>query len=206
MFNEMQFFAHGAIWLAQFFYIISYIPQIIKNFMRGTVKGLSDLLILGYLNGYLAFFYYLICLGLPFAYKVMSIAQFVIFLIIVYQRINYDATDSAKGFATLFAINMFIALLLIPLATMYPRLIGGVGGWVGVALFSGSQIFQASKVYFEKSVIGFSFYFIIFATLGGIFELFAAFVLLLPLQTQFALCRALVMYTVFFVQFWMYKT
>ena len=196
--------AHGLIWVSHLCYVLCLVPQILKNIKMGTTVGISDILLLGFLNGYFAIFYYLFGLGLPAPYKIMNTLQFFALLGLVFQRIHYDETKSYKRFEYCVWGNSAVALFFVPMALSYPVEVGNIAGWVAAALFSISYVAQVLRVYVTKSVVGFSILFVVITSVGVLLELIAANVLGLPSQTHVTLWRALLVCGIFLYQFWLY--
>jgi len=78
-------------------------------------------------------------------------------------------------------------------------------GWLPVAIGTWKKFPQMFKIYWEKSVEGFSLGFILICILAYSFEMFAGFVLGLPLQILANDFRGLFAYLVFLFQFFLYK-
>ena len=82
MLFNCAFFAKNIVWIAHALFCIALVPQILLNYKLKTTKGLSDLLIIGYLNGYISYVYYSYLFNLPLAYKVMvPLAMFLMLII-----------------------------------------------------------------------------------------------------------------------------
>ena len=204
MFWDIYTVAHGIIWISQCCYVICLIPQIIKNIRLRTASGLSDFLLLGFLNGYFAMFYYLFCLGLPLPYKVMNVFQLTVLLILILQRVYYDESHAHIKFEKILGGNILGMFILIPMALYSSQQVGEICGWCASAFFCISYIFQIIKNFSTKNVTGLSYAFVGITVFGIVLELIAANILSLPLQTHVSLWRALTGCGIFMVQFWLY--
>lgn len=201
---DLYAIAHVLIWVSQLCYVVCLVPQILKNLKTGTTTGFSDFLLLGFLNGYFAIFYYLFCLEMPYAYKVMNTIQFFALLGLVFQRVHYDETISYKRFEYCLWGNSAAALIFLPVAVTNPFTVGMIAGWLAAAFFSISYISQITRIFVTKSVAGFSIMFVLITMLGVTLELVAANILGLPSQTHVTLWRALAVCAIFLIQFRVY--
>jgi len=205
MFQGGSFFITAAIWGAQLFYLVCFVPQIITNFRLGSANGLSDVLLFGYLNGYLAFFYFMICSGSSPILLFLCALQFFAWLILIFQRFYYDSTSSVYRFFAFFLVNMLVASSFLPIAIKNPMLVGSVSGWIAAVFFCVSQFFQIGKIYITKSVIGFSFLFALFMMVGAALELTVAYVLAYSFQSRLSLWRLVMGCGIYCFQFLMYR-
>jgi len=88
----------------------------------------------------------------------------------------------------------------------YPFQMGHVCGWISTILFGTYQIPQLIQVYRRKSVHGLSLLFILTLGLGTALELFASLVLHLPLPSLITGFRGVIIYSLFLMFFYWYKT
>lgn len=205
MFESGSIFITTTIWVSQIFYLVSFFPQIITNYTMRSGKGLSDVLLFGYLNGYLAFFYFMMCMGAPVSMHILSGLQFLALLVLIFQRFYYDATTSVYRFFALFMANMLFATFFIPFALKNPKAAGDISAWIGSAFFCVSQFFQIGKMYVARSVIGFSFLFAIFMMIGAALELSVAYLLAYSFQSRLSLWRLVMGCGIYCFQFMMYR-
>jgi uncharacterized protein with PQ loop repeat len=193
------------VWLAQSLYFLCFIPQIIENYRLKTGKGLSDFFLLAYLNTFIALFYYIFCLNLPMAYKILVPTQGLAGLILIIQRLYYNNTPESKFYGFVYLANILAALFFIPPAIVNPVYIGHIFGWGSFILILVNQLPQVIRVMSTKSVRGFSYLFVLITASAAATELYTALILHLPMQTILSASRGLVYFAIFSVLFWMYK-
>ena len=191
-----------SMWSSMTFYFVCFIPQIIKNFKLKSGSGVSEFLLLLYLNSYLLLMFYIFGLSLPLAYRILVPLQGLATVVLIVQRLYYEPV---LQLIALYAANIVAAASVIPLAIKNPVAIGSLFGWLAFAVILFNQLPQAIKVYREKSVAGFSFLFVFFTGLAAIIETAAAFAAPLPAQTQCTALRGVVMFVIFCWQFVLYR-
>jgi uncharacterized protein with PQ loop repeat len=192
-------------WIAQLFYTLCFVPQILVNHRLKSGTGVSDLLMLGYLNAYLFLLFYIFGVGLPFAYKVMVPIQTLFTIILIAQRLFYDTSSAVKFFWFIYVGNCLLFILFIPFALKNPYSIGHLFGWFNLGFSIVNQLPQVIKIYRDKSVEGFSIYFVLFTGFAALCETIGAVVACLPFQTWCTAIRGLILSVVFCVQFLIYK-
>jgi uncharacterized protein with PQ loop repeat len=195
---------NNLVWLAQILYTICFIPQIWENYTVKSGKGLSDYFLLAYLNTYVTLIYYVFCLGLPLAYKVLNPLQCAATIIVIIQRLYYNNSPGSKFYRNIYVINIFGSLLFLPLAYCYPSIIGHVFGWISFFIILLNQMPQVVKLIRTKSVAGFSYLFVLITTVAALTELYAGLMLGLPMQTVLSAARGLLYFSIFTVLFLMY--
>jgi uncharacterized protein with PQ loop repeat len=198
--NFYEFF----LWLAQIFYFACFVPQIFTNYRLKSGRGISELMLIAYLNTYFCLTIYIFCLNLPLAYKIMVPVQGVAGLILILQRIFYDF-KTEKRMLFFYSANSLVFILLIPYAFKNPMYVGHFLGWVSFVLTLCNQLPQVFKIYREKSVEGFNFLFAFFTGLAAAIETTVAVVAGLPIQTLFMAMRGVVLFLIFSWQFRIYK-
>ena len=191
-----------SMWASMTFYFVCFIPQIITNFQRKSGSGVSEFLLLLYLNSYLFLMFYIFGLSLPLAYRILVPLQGLATLVLILQRLYYEPV---LRLIAMYAANIIAAACVIPLAIKNPIEIGSLFGWLAFAVILVNQLPQAIKVYREKSVAGFSFLFVAFTGLAAIIETAAAFAAPLPAQTQCIALRGVLMFVIFCWQFVLYR-
>lgn len=196
---------HIAMWVSLTFYLVCFFPQIYTNYKQKSGKGISELMLLGYLNAYLFILYYIFFMDMPFAYRVMVPTHALATGVLVLQRLYYDRSASARKYWLMYSINIGIFLMILPYASQHQLAFGAAFGWCNFALSVVNQFPQVVKVYREKSVAGFSYLFVFFTGLAALVETIVAFSLGLPLQTCFNAIRGVVLAIIFSIQFLMYK-
>jgi uncharacterized protein with PQ loop repeat len=194
-----------SMWIAQIFYFICFVPQIIDNFRVKSGRGISELLLIFYLNSYLFLLFYIFCMNLPWAYKIMVPLQALATVILILQRLVFDNSSSVKSAWFLYAANVVMFFFFIPYALKNPLGIGSAFGWFFTTVASVAQLPQVVKVFQEKSVVGFSFLFVLFTGVAAMIEFAAAVLAHLPMQTLFSAFRGIVIFLIFCSQFWMYR-
>lgn len=195
-----------ATWFINILFWAGFIPQILLNFKLKSTKGLSDLTLLCFFNGYITYTYYVLCLSLPLAFKIMSPLSLVLVLVMVFQRFIYeDGYKKDKKLLTLFVVNGLLALLLAPYAFTKTLLVGGITGWVATMIWFVLAFPQMFKVHLKKSVVGFSFLLVSLVGFGDIVQVVIALVMGLPVQSLINGLRGILIFSIFCVQFWLYK-
>ncbi len=191
--------------LVQVFYVVSFFPQILENYKRQSGSGLSDVLLFGYFNGYIAFTYFLHCLGHAPIFQILNGMQFIALLVLMFQRFYYAEQVSALCFAKFFAANSIVAVLLFPFASYIPAIFGDISGWIAAFFFCMSQFFQIGKMYVAKSVVGMSLFFVLFMMFGGVLELAVTYIMISPVETRLSLWRFVLGCGIYCVQFIAYR-
>lgn len=191
-------------WIAQIFYVLCYIPQLVFNYKNKTGHGLSDFMLLGYLNGLIAFTYYVYLCNLPFIYKISAQLQIVAIFILVFQRLFYDHSRKVYFYRILYTSNVIGALFFLPIAMKNPQEAGCISGWLMFSLACVNQLPQVIKIYREKSVSGFSILFAIFTFVAAVIEFITSWILGLPVQTLVTALRAVIISLIWLVQFRVY--
>lgn len=203
--NNVGMLISFGVWVAQIFYFICLIPQIMTNYKIKSGDGISELLLIGYFNGYWTFIYYAFCLNLPLAYKVTVPFAMAATLVLIFQRLYYQGAAVRKTSWALYGINIIVAFLFIPIAFKNPQQVGHFFGWVTTMIGAVTLLPQVLKVHVEKSVKGFNFLFIFFTALAALVEVVVARVLLLPAQTVLGALREIAFFFIFSIQFLLYK-
>lgn len=179
---------HYLLVLSQSLYMTCLLPQVVTNYKIKSGTGLSDLFAIGYLNGHFAQLFYVFCLNLPIGYKIFVPVQFLIVLVLIFQRLYYDRFAN-RALTLFYAVNIACAIALIPVACRIPLLCGTTNGWLSLIIFSLSQIPQVYKIYTTRSVQGFSIMFVVVMGCGSVLELLGSIFLGLPIQTIFNAVR-----------------
>ncbi|KKP24525.1 MAG: hypothetical protein SZ59_C0002G0371 [candidate division TM6 bacterium GW2011_GWF2_28_16] len=192
-------------WVVNIFFSIAVVPQVYLNYKNKSVRGLSDLYIVGYFNGYAFNVLYIYALGFPVAYKIRAIIAFFVISILIYQRFLYNNSVLNNKTKKLYLGNFCFLLFIAFLIYLNPIKFGNFAGWALVIIWSIYQLPQLLKVYKSKSVEGFSFFLISFVGIGNLIEFWAAYLLNLPLQTSVTALRGVFVYLIFVSQFWAYK-
>ena len=194
-------------WIVNIFFFSGLVFQGLHSFRIKCGRGLSDLTLLGYFNGYISYLYYAFCFNLPIAYRVMVPLSMTIMLIMLAQRFLYaEWCRRDKKLFLIFVLNGFAAMLILPQAFSRPWFVGNVAGWVGISIWALYQIPQVFKIHLNKSVIGFSFLLVSMVGIGNTIELIVAISLGMPWQTIINDMCGILIYSIFCVQFWLYRT
>lgn len=187
------------------------IPQVLLNFKLRSARGINDVTLLGYFNGFLSFVYYAYCCNLPFSYKVMLPLSFITFFIIVVQRFVYERPLGEKSsflsngkLLVIYVLNGLLYVLIIPGAVAYPMLIGNVAGWISISIWALYQVPQVFKIYYSKSIVGFSFLLVSLVGFGDCLQLLVAIILKFPAQMVVNGFRGVLIYLIFCLQFLRY--
>jgi len=192
-------------WVSLIFYLLCFFPQILINYRSKNGKGISELMLMGYLNAYFFLLFYIFCLPLPFAYRLMVPLHALATLFIVGQRLYYDSSTSGIRLRWIYGLNALVFVFIIPIAYWQPVMIGSAFGWGNFIISVFNQLPQVVKVYQTRSVAGFSFLFVLFAGFASTLEAVVAFVVGLPLQTVVGAMRGVVLFFVFSGQFFLYR-
>lgn len=197
--------ANIGMWVAQIFYILCYIPQLRFNYKNKTGHGLSDLMLLGYLNGLIAFTYYVFLCYLPVIYKISALLQLVAIAVLIFQRLFYDHSSKVKFYRRIYVSNIVMGFVFIPLAIYKPFWVGWAAGWLMFALACVNQLPQIIKIYREKSASNFSIFFALFTLFAAVIEFITSWLLCLPAQTLLAALRGVIVALIWLVQFRIYR-
>jgi uncharacterized protein with PQ loop repeat len=103
-------------WIAQIIFFIGILPQIVLNFNLKSTKGLSDFLLIGYFNAYIFYMFYVFCLNLPLAHKVMTPLSFFAVVILIFQRFYYSEKKDSK-------LKMFFFLIVWSFLVLFQLLL-----------------------------------------------------------------------------------
>ena len=198
------------VWLAQIFYIVCFIPQILENLRQHSERGLSDLFLIGNLNSYIFLAFDIVCNNYPWPYLITSAVQILGISILIFQRFYYDfsargARQKAQRFFLFYLANVIGALCLIPFARTYPHFMGEFSAWMVIILVAAGMIPQIYKIHKAKSVEGFSFLFVSFFSLASLCEFILCLKLNLSLPYLLYTVQDLVMFLIFVVQFFLYS-
>lgn len=199
------FSPHNLIWVSMFLYTLSFVPQIWENYKRKSGTGLSDYFLLAYLNTYIAIIYYIFCLNLPIAYKVACLLQIIATLILIGQRLYYNHSSESRFLKKIYVANILGACIFVPFALMCATLLGHFLGWISLVLTLLNQLPQVIKIIQSKSVVGFSFMFVLIMAIAAGAEFYAAIKLDLPMQTILSAARGLVFFIIFSSLFLKYR-
>lgn len=193
------------VWLAQIFYIVCFIPQIMENLRQHSERGLSDYFLIGNLNSYIFLAFDIFCNQYPWPYMITSGVQLVGISILIFQRFYYDFSGTkGKKFFVFYLLNVIGALAMIPYARAHPHFMGELSAWMVIILVGAGMIPQAFKIYKSKSVEGFSFLFITLFSMASLCEFILCVSLNLSLPYLLYTVQDLIMFVVFVVQFFLY--
>ena len=195
----------AAIWIFHIMAVVSILPQILLNYKLKSTAGLSNTYISIYLSGYFFHLFYVFCLDLPIAYKVINPLLFSLVLVLAFQRFFYSKDKAWNHPIKLYSMNFFIISFLIVLAINFPIKIGHLAGWISVAIWTVYQLPQVFKIYSKKSIEGFSFAAVSCSGFQNFLEFAAVLALGLPLQSIFVALRGIIFFAIFCFQFWIYK-
>lgn len=191
-------------WIAQIIFFLGILPQIGLNFKLKSTKGLSDFLLIGYFNAYIFYLFYVFCLNLPIAYKVMIPLSFVAVLILIFQRFYYSENQDLY-LRIVYLFNFIVALFFIPIAIKNYFILGHIAGWLMMTTWAIYQIPQVVKNYKSRSVKGLSFAWLSIIAFGDFIEFVVAILLGLPPQTYWNNFRGIFIYLIFLYQFYRFK-
>ena len=192
-------------WLSLIFYVACFIPQIVTNFKIKSGKGISDLMLIGYLNAYLCLLFYIFFMNLPVSYKVMVPIATCATYVLIGQRLYYDTFSNIKRLSLIYGLNTLFFIISLPYFIHNSMAVGMFFGWSNFVFSVFNQLPQVIKMYREKSVVGFSFLFVLLFGFASIFETIAVFSAQLPLPTCVNAFRAFIMFLIFSWQFYLYR-
>ncbi|HEX2978135.1 MAG TPA: PQ-loop repeat-containing protein [Candidatus Babeliales bacterium] len=203
MFNYLSI-GTAFVTISWLFMLYSMIPQIILNYRLANVHGLSDMMLTGNLIMNLCGIFFIFCCELPLVYQLLGSVGFLLFLVVLVQRIFYDWPRSTYFFIVIASIISLFASS-IPLVMRHPYFYGSILGWFGFWAQFLYLFPQLIKIIQTKSVEGFSFAFITLLTLANLFELIGALILNLPFNIIANDIRGLMMYVLFCILFGKYR-
>ena len=190
------------IFINQAVYCYSIIPLILENYRLKTARGLSDWLVMGFFNSFVAMLFYFFCLGLPVSYRLSVATQVILVGIIIIQRFWYDSFSYKKLLIGVYLANFLTAVMIIPAAFAWPYQIGNIAGWMGLLLVIANRIPQIIKIEREKTVYGFSYQFALLLGIASMMEISIVLWYHLPVQTLLTGSWALLSFFIFTWQFY----
>jgi len=190
------------LWISQLCYFACLLPQIRTNFREKSGVGVSQLMLLGYLNGYLFLLYYVFCNNLPLAYRFFAPIQTLATAILVFQRLYYN---EPLRIWLLYGLNIIVFISLMPLALKSPISFGGVCGWLAISHGALNQLPQVFKLFSQQSVLGFSFFFVLLTGGAASAEMIGSLIGGLPMQCWLNGLRGVIIFLIFCYQFSLYR-
>ena len=191
--------------LNQAIYCYSTVPLIVEILRLKTAKGVSDSLVWLYLNSFMAFVFYFFLLDSPFFYRVSIVIQLVMISALITLRFMFDTFSYKKSLAYTYVINVLLVLAFIPYALMHSYEVGNVMGWLAAGLMLLTRIPQIVKVQRERSVMGFSYGFVLLTAFGSAFEIGIVLFYNLPIQTLLTCSAVFVSCIIFTLQFYFFS-
>jgi uncharacterized protein with PQ loop repeat len=205
MFFSHNLFIHLAIWVVGFFFLASFVSQVMHNYKLKSVNGLSDLFIIILFDVQFLYACYAYYKNLLFAYKfILPLDVFVLFLVVL-QRLYYAKHQLSFRVLSGYVLNFLLLGALLVVGIFHPILIAKVFGWLPLLLGCFVCLPQMIKVYKEKTLSGFSLNFILLNLIGYSFELLAGLKLNVPAAILFNDFRGIFVYLVFILQFFIYN-
>lgn len=205
MFNE-SFLTTFITWVVNLSFIFAVLPQIMLNRKKKSTRGLSDLYLVSYFNGYAVNFFYIFALNFNLAYKTRAILAVAAVGYMLWQRFYYDSDFLNLKVKALYFSDFLLLLISGFLIFFNPIKGGNFAGWVLVGIWTFYQFPQIIKIYKSKSVTGFSFILVSFIGIGNIIESVTAYLLNLPIQTRLIALRGIFIYLIFTFQFYLYSS
>ncbi|MFH1461571.1 MAG: PQ-loop repeat-containing protein [bacterium] len=196
-----SFLTDFIVWVVNISFVFAVMPQIYLNYKEKTTRGLSDLYLVGYFNGYAINFLYVFSLNFNLAYKVRAIAAVFAVGYMLWQRFSYDSDFLNLKIKSLYLADFLLIFLAGLLIFMDPFKGGHIAGWALVGIWTFYQLPQVIKIYKSKSVAGFSFVLVSLIGIGNTVELIMSFILKLPIQTHLIALRGIIIYLIFITQF-----
>ena len=192
-------------WIVNFFYFVGLFPQIYLNYKSKSTQGLSDLLILGYFDGYLAYFIYAYFFEFPIAYRMLLPVAVLASLVLIYQRFFYQRDGLGKSNNYIYYINFLLMIFFGIFLYLLPMKAANIAGWISTAIWYLYLIPQVIEIYLRKTVKGFSFLLVLFVGLGGVADFSVAILYSLPIQIILIGLRGIAFFFIFAAQFWIYR-
>ncbi len=196
-----------SVWIVNIIYCVGIVPQILLNYRLKSVRGLSDLMLMGYVVGYITYCYHIFLSdkNFPMAYKIMGPLSLLMVMVIVFQSFYYNEYKRRLWRMGGYVLTFALGILLLPFALLYPDWIAYLCGWTYFSIWLVYMLPQGVKIYMEKSVEGFSFIFVTVMSLGVFLELVSALFLGLSLPVILNALRGLAAYVIFCIFFYVYK-
>jgi len=194
-------------WLPFSLIIMGTSSQIILNYRVKSTRGLSPNMVFLFFSTIVFFIVYTYTYNLPIAYKVLSIPHLLSVGVLAFQ--GYYYSDNKKTRRDMLRTYTGLLVFFIGYAItgfFFPLTVGKFSGWASALLPLLTQIPQMLRNARRKSVEGFSFWFVFFATIAVLIELTVVIVLHLPLPSFFSALRGLIYYIIYFGQFILYST
>ena len=189
--------------MSMLLYTLSFVPQIVENYKCRSGTGLSDYFLLAYVHTYMVLLFYIFGLHINIAYKIACPLQAIAVLILVLQRLYYDG-NKAGHMGLMYAANILIYSVFVPIVFFDPIRLGHMFGWISVLLTLVNQVPQIIKIWRSKSVEGFSYILVFVMGLAALCELYSSVSLGLPMQTVISAARGVVYFIVFSFLFCLY--
>lgn len=182
--------------LSMLLYTLSFLPQIVENYRAKSGNGLSDYFLLAYLHTYMTLLIYIFSLHVNIAYIIACPLQALALVILIGQRLYYSR-EQGSSLGMFYLMNVLIYIIFTPVILLCPIHAGHALGWASFILGLINQLPQLLKVYWAKSVQGFSYLFVLIMGLAAVAELYAAVRLGLPLQTICMACKGFIFFMLF---------
>ena len=194
-------------WLINIGYSAGIFPQLYLNYKKKSTAGLSDLTILGYFNGYVAYFIYAYYFNFPLAYKILLPVAVIVSSILIFQRFFYSDGKPKNSAIYLYYIDFALILLSLPFIYFLPYTSASIAGWLSALIWFLYLIPQVLNIYLRKSVEGFSFLLVLYVGLGGIGDLGVSILGFTHVDKVmcFTGLRGIFFFLIFAYQFWLYK-
>ncbi|MGD1997426.1 MAG: PQ-loop repeat-containing protein [Candidatus Dependentiae bacterium] len=201
----MKTIMHVILWGSLALHVVCFITQILTNYARRSVKGLSRIMVLANFAAYLLAVLYAFLLRQPTAFKVMFIAGVLVSATLIGQCILYDKKKKRRQ---RLEWRMFLICLTVSVTAVWghwePLFVGNIAGWATTLLWFGFQIPQLWYFHTHHTVKGFNPLGTILLLAGSIGEIFASLVLGLPPQTLWNGVRGMVFSILFLYEFAQY--
>ena len=133
--------------ISLFFYTICFIPQIIKNYVLKSGRGMSELFLFLFLNMLTAFSFYAFIKDLPVTYKFFIPLQAVFVCVLMLQRLWYENDHTNARLSFYFIINLLIWFAVVPLSLLQQELVASLTGWLAVTAGMVRQVPQVVKIF-----------------------------------------------------------
>jgi len=202
----MQEIARALLWIPLTIYLLANIPQVVKNYKRKSLHGISLTMLVMFYTGVAFSLPYIYFLNLPLAYKVLIPIQAMFMITIAGQAYYYSHSNYQKNIILkLYGVSSFLALSLSCAGFYYPYQAGSLAGWILAILLSTNQIPQIIKMWRSKKIGSYSLGHVSLSTSAALTELTIAFILGLPIQSILNTSRNLFFRFIQLYQFWRYR-
>ncbi len=189
------------IWVSLLLYSGSFIPQIVVNYQIKSARGISDMFIWCYCNGYWLMLLYVFLQPFAYPYRIMVPIETGFMMVLLGQRLYYDGLKKSPGF-NLAIIASFVAIFgMLYFVPVHQQLVANITGWISFVAFAINPVPQLIKIFRTKTTFGFSFWFASLTAAAQVFELVGGVIECVPIPTLAMAVRGLIVYVFYWIFF-----